>query len=80
MNCPNCGRCPEKAAHGDGCLLGALVNVLKDRGHDLSSVDLTKVDADALWEMYGDPAAGWVAEQLGLPAYPPEEGGAAGTG
>lgn len=73
MECPNCAGRPEKAAHGDGCVLGALVHVLEDRGHDLAEVDLEKVDADFFWTSFGGPAADWVAQELGIPAYPADD-------
>lgn len=72
MACPNCGF-QGKPAHRDGCLLGTLLHVLQDRGHDLSEVDISEVDDDLLWQSYGGPATDWVAEQLGLPAYPDED-------
>lgn len=72
MECPNCGRLIEAPAHEGGCLLGTLFHLLQDRGHDLSTVDISKVDADALWSSFGAPAADQVAEEVGLPAYPKE--------
>lgn len=80
MICPNCNRNlddPQEPdfllddyGHANGCLLSVMLTVLSDRGHDVSDADLTKIDADQLWERFGGPAADFVAEQLGLPAYP----------
>jgi hypothetical protein len=83
MECPNCGEPIETPAHEGGCLLGTLFHVLQDRGHDLSTVDIGKVDADALWSSFGAPAADQVAEEVGLSAYPKEadmQAARAGTG
>lgn len=85
MRCPNCGMdvaTNYKAGHTkNGCLVGLLLQTLEDRGHDLRTLgrehdirreDLEGIDADTLWERFGGPAADWVAEQLGIPAYPKE--------
>lgn len=75
MSCPNCGgelTGPEGfVSHAEGCLLAVLLAVLVDRDHDLSGVDLDRVDADALWQRFGGPAADWLAGELGLEPDPP---------
>jgi hypothetical protein len=73
MECPNCGGGrPNQAAHKDGCLVDVLLSVLQNRGHDLSKVDLGKIDTDFLWGRYGGPAADNLARELGLTPYPEE--------
>lgn len=77
MSCPNCARklrhAGDLAGHEPHCLLAVLLGVLLDRGHRLGGLYLDRVDADALWEAYGGPAADFLAEQLGLAPYPPDE-------
>lgn len=70
MECPNCGGRPDQAAHSDGCVVGALLHCLQDRGHNLSEVDIEAIDADAFWGRFGGPAADYLASELGLPPYP----------
>jgi hypothetical protein len=72
MKCPNCGGRSDNAPHKAGCLLDVLLTLLRDRGHDLSDVDISKVDTDVLWTRFGGPAADQVARELGLTPYPEE--------
>jgi len=73
VECPNCGnkidpRTPLDG-HTDRCFLNVLLDVLVNREHIPSDFDLTKIDADRLWDQFGGPAADWVAEQMGIPTY-----------
>lgn len=70
--CPNCRQQvpKDKPGHETGCLIGALLRVLEDRGHDLSDCDITAIDVDAMFERYLGPAADAIAYELLIPPFP----------
>lgn len=78
MNCPNCDITVDRVGspvHLNGCVIGSLLSVLQDRGHDLSHVDLSKIDVDMLWDEYCGPATDALAGMLDLGSpYPLETG------
>lgn len=56
VGCPNCGKevDPSSPAHDTGCVLGGLLGVMADRGEiDFTKVDVSTIDADALWSQLG---------------------------
>jgi hypothetical protein len=79
VQCPNCDfwlTISNRREHvNSGCLLAVLEGVLSDRGYEPDELDLSKVDADVMWERFGGKAADWVAQQMGLTPYPAEPEG-----
>jgi len=76
VNCPNCGFDLNRfggPAHRNGCVLGGMLTVLEDRGHELDPEHVQRIDVDAFWESFGGPGADFCAAQMGLPAYPKED-------
>jgi hypothetical protein len=55
--CPNCGAdIGADKTHGDGCVLGALLEVVRDRGNLRERTVATRgrrCDVDALWDDLG---------------------------
>jgi len=74
MICPNCVTevSAENPAHENGCLIGACLSVLSDRGHDMTKIDISDLDTDAFWDQFGGPATDWLGDELGVGAYPKE--------
>lgn len=56
MMCPNCAGIPAQEHPQNGCVLAALIEVVRDRG-EMSATDLAQLlantDADALWNDLG---------------------------
>jgi hypothetical protein len=65
--CPNCSGDHTPLQSADACLLGALANVVRDRG-DLTEEQilsaLPNIDADSFWGSWGGPAADWLEAEL----------------
>lgn len=69
FTCPNCNfkGGPDEItseAHVDsGCVLGALVGVVRDRGSDIDAAKIESIDVDALWNQLG-PLADEIEEMV----------------
>lgn len=57
--CQGCGVSypNDKPGHNTGCVVGALLTVLEDRGFDFAGTEIANIDADRLWESTFGPAA-----------------------
>lgn len=69
FTCPNCnfkgdGDEITSAEHVDsGCVLGALIGVVRDRGSDIDAAKIEGIDSDTLWNQLG-PLADEIEEMV----------------
>jgi hypothetical protein len=71
LNCPNCWAelDPADPTHENGCIIGTLVGVIRDRGVRVTAVDVARLDADAFWNTWGGPAVDALADAMGVERY-----------
>lgn len=64
--CQGCGRSfpSDKPGHETGCVIGALLSTLQDRGFDFSGTDIAEIDADSWWEGTFGPACDAIEGEL----------------
>lgn len=68
MNCPNCLReYPDLAgfdhAHS-GCIIGAVLPIIADRGTAIDPAKVRDLDDDAFWDKIAGPMIDWVEAQV----------------
>lgn len=68
IDCPNCGHpvSPTEPGHSTGCVIGALLTVLEDRGYDFADTDLSQIDTDSWWDGTFGPAADEIEKEIRL--------------
>ena len=73
--CPNCHMRVTKAnpGHDDGCVIGAMLRVAEERGHNLSGDDIEQISVDRLFEQYVDGAVTEMLSYMGVPPWPDED-------
>lgn len=77
--CGNCGKTHAPSHQPTGCVIDALLGVLRDRyaGFEDSNAERVnsqyvagQVEASAFWDHFGGPAVDYIAKQIGVPPYP----------
>lgn len=65
-DCPNCSKpYPDRTpGHSTGCVIGALLTVLEDRGFDFDGTRIAAIDADGWWSTTFGPAADRIEDEL----------------
>lgn len=64
--CPGCGKMAQSAqpGHRTGCVIGALLTVMEDRGFDFAGTDISDIDASAWWDSTFGPAVDAMENEL----------------